>query len=614
VADKDDDEEEFRIRDLPRHLRGMTRSAQRAFELLWVTSPTLFVSQALLTVFSGALPGAQALVAKRILDAISRAIQTGKTADRDEVIRWIAIEFAMVIGSSVLTRAQHITSAFLRVQLGQRVNEMILEKALTLTLADFEDSKFQNRMTRARQGASYRPLDMVGSVFDTLRYGVVLATYGVLLWAVSPLIVGLIALAAIAEFVVDTRFRVDSFRLFRWRSDEARRQNYIEAVLTRDDHAKEVKLFGLGPMLLERYRGFFARSWKEDRDLTWRKSLWGLGLALVGSVAYYGSYAWVALDAVRRRISIGDVSLFAMVFHQGQQSIGGLLMSLGSLYEDHLYLGELFEYLDHPTTEPTGGGITVGPKPGDGIRFEHVSFSYKGSDKNVLDDVSLHLPAGRKLALVGENGAGKTTLVKLLTRLYTPTAGRILLDGADVDTWDLAALRKRIGVIFQDFVRYQFTVGENIGVGDIDSFADEARWREAASRGTADEFIDKLPKQYATQLGKWFDDGQELSIGQWQKIALSRAFMRVKADILVLDEPTASIDAAAEARIFERFQALAADRTAVLISHRFSTVRMADVIAVLAGGKIVEQGSHEELVARGGRYAELFFLQAKGYR
>jgi ATP-binding cassette subfamily B protein len=490
---------------------------------------------------------------------------------------------------------------------------MILEKALTLELRHFEDSELYDKLTRARRDASSRPLSLVMATFALVQHAIALATYGALLVAFSPLAVALLAAAALPVFVVESRFSGEAFRLFRWRTPETRQQTYLESVIAREDSAKEVMLFGLGRPLLARYDDIFRRVYDDDRRLTLRRGAWGFALGMISTAAFYGTYAWIVLAAVHGRITLGAMTMYVLVFKQGQTALGQALAAIGGMYEDNLYLSTLYELLETEVA-PASGTATRGVTPGDGLRFEHVGFTYPGSERPAVADVSFHLRPGEKLALVGENGSGKTTLIKLLTRLYEPSAGRITLDGTELRDWDILMLRRRIGVIFQDFVRYQFVVGENIGVGDVKDWRNEARWRAAAELGTAAPFIDALPDGYRTQLGRWFAGGRELSGGQWQKIALARAFMRAGADILVLDEPTAAMDAEAEARIFEHFRAVTRDQMAILISHRFSTVRMADHIVVLAEGRVVEEGSHTELMAREGPYARLFGLQAAGYR
>jgi ATP-binding cassette subfamily B protein len=393
-------------------------------------------------------------------------------------------------------------------------------------------------------------------------------------------------------------------------------QIYLETVLAREDNVKEVKLFGLGPLLLQRYRDIFTRLYARDRSLAIRRDGWGFVLGLIGTAALYGAYAWIAMAAVLTRITLGQMTMYLMLFRQGQSAVSAILTAIGGMYEDNLYLSTLYEYLETPVPEPrarSGAGLPHGPDPADGVRFDNVSFTYPGTERPALSGIDLHIRPGESIALVGENGSGKTTLIKLLTRLYRPDSGRILLDGLDLEEWDEDALRRRIGVIFQDFSRYQFLVGENIGVGDVRHFTEPERWAEAARKGMADRIVAELPQGYETQLGKWFRGGLELSGGQWQKIALARAFMRTEADILVLDEPTAAMDAAAEATIFEHFRKLTENRIAILISHRFSTVRMASQIVVIEGGRIIERGSHAELIALDGHYARLFSLQAAGY-
>jgi len=595
---------------------GVFRYSRRAMELVWSTNRPLTVVLALLTVLAGALPAAMAWVGALIIDAVVEAIrihgESGATSVQ-RVFLLVGAEALIVVFLSGAQRGISLCQALLRAQLGQRVNEMILEKALTLELPQFEDSEFYDKLTRARREASSRPLSLVNRTFGLVQNLISLLSYAVLLVQFSPWAVVVLLLAGLPAFLAETKFSGDAFRLFKWRSPETRMQLYLETVLAREDNVKEVKLFGLGPLLLERYRDIFRRLYRADRALAIRRDGWGFALGLIGTLALYGAYAWIATAAITARISLGQMTMYLMLFRQGQSAVAAILSAIGGMYEDNLYLSTLYEFLETPTA-PGRAAAVSGPSPADGIRFERVCFTYPGAGHPALIDIDLHIRPGESLALVGENGSGKTTLIKLLTRLYRPDSGRILLDGMNLDDWDEDALRQRIGVIFQDFARYQFLVGENIGAGDVRYFESESHWREAATMGRAAMMVEALPAGYRTQLGKWFKDGQELSGGQWQKIALSRAFMRTEADILVLDEPTASMDAAAEAAVFEHFRKLTKNRIAILISHRFSTVRMASQIVVIENGRIIERGSHDELLRLDGHYARLFSLQAAGYK
>ena len=593
-----------------RSFLSVFRYSRHAVRLVWDTNRALLFAAAALTLVGGVLPAAVAWVGARIVDAVVAAMHT---RDVHLVLRLVLFEGVLVAVLSGVQRGLSLCQALLRAQLGQRVNVMILEKALTLELQHFEDSEFYDKLTRARREASSRPLSLVMRTFGLVQNAISLLSFAVLLVHFSPWAVVVLLLAGVPAFVAETKFSGDAFRLFRWRSPETRMQVYLETVLAREDHAKEVRLFGLGARFLQRYRDIFTRLYGQDRALSIRRDSWGFLLGLLATLTLYAAYAWIALAAVARAITLGQMTMYLLLFRQGQAAVAAMLAAVGGMYEDNLYLSTLYEYLDTPVAPPAGHA-RHGPRPEEGIRFEHVSFTYPGASEPSLHDITLHLPPGSSLALVGENGSGKTTLIKLLTRLYLPTAGRIWFEGLDLREWDEVALRERIGVIFQDFAHYQMRVGENVGVGDEPHFEDQARWRTAAEKGRAAAFIDELPLRYETQLGKWFQDGRELSGGQWQKIALSRAFMRTGADVLVLDEPTASMDARAEAEVFEHFRKLARSRITILISHRFSTVRMADQIAVLERGRIIEQGTHASLTAAGGQYAQLFALQARGYQ
>jgi ATP-binding cassette subfamily B protein len=491
-----------------------------------------------------------------------------------------------------------------------------LRKASSLELWAFEDSEFYDKMTRARREASSRPLQLVRESFGLAQSVVTLAGYAALLARFSPWVVLILIAATLPATAAEMRASRFTFQMRNRRSQEWRRLTYLEHVLANDEHAKEVKLLSLGPLLLERYRNLALQLFEEDKGVALRR-LGSQLLSLLATVAFYAAYAVMALAAVRGQLTLGSLTLYVVAFRQGQQAFQSVLGAIGGIYEQNLYMSNLFEFLEAPASSP----VTALEKPaaiersaGSGIVLDHVSFRYPGKPDWALRDVSLAIPQGTSIALVGENGAGKTTLIKLLTRLYTPTEGRILLDGVDLRDWNELALLSRFGVVFQDFNQYQLTARDNVGLGDSAHLNDDARVERASERGGASEVLAELPQGLETSLGHWFKGGTELSGGQWQKVALSRAFMREDSDILVLDEPTASLDAESEHRVFERFRALARGRTTIVISHRFPTVRMADRIVVVEHGSIIEQGTHEELIAARGTYARMFELQASGYR
>ena len=598
-------------------LLAVFRYSGRAIGLVWTTNRILTILIAALTLLAGLLPAAVAYIGKLIVDAVVEARNIGTFVSTfDNIYRplmYVGLEAIAIALLAASQRGLTVCQSLLRVLLAQRVNVLILQKALTLELVQFEDSEFYDKMTNARREASTRPLSLVNRTFGLVQSALSLLTYGALLVQFSLWAVAILVLAAIPAFIAETKFAGQAFRLFRWRAPETRQQRYLETLVAREDFAKEVKLYKLGEMLLGRYRSVFDRLYGEDRDLTLRRGFWGYLLSLLSTGALYLAYGWIVIETVATRISLGEMTMYLTVFRQGQRTFSEALTSIGGMYEDNLYLSNLYEFLEEKVPQSRGQAIR-GIYPGDGIRFENVSFTYPGSSRAALKNISFHLQPGEKLAIVGENGSGKTTLIKLLTRLYNPESGKILLDGLDLQEWDVELLRRRISVIFQNFVRYQFTVGENIGVGEVENIGDERRWEIAAETGMARPFIKNLPQGFRTQLGRWFKGGQELSGGQWQKIALSRAFMRSKADILVLDEPTSAMDPQAEFEIFNHFRTRTKNQMVFLISHRFSTVRMADKIVVIEFGKIIEQGTHEELLQAQGLYAKLFFLQAAGYQ
>jgi ATP-binding cassette, subfamily B, bacterial len=603
------------LRERARLTLGYLKTAPRVFALVRDSSRSFALGVVLVLVGQAALPGSMAWVGKLIVDAVVQSARTGSAADRSRVLELVALEFGLMVVSTLLSRAQSLLRELLRASLGNHVNTLILEKATQLELRHFEDADVYDKMQNARREASTRPLSLVLELASLAQHALMLVSYAVLLSRLSWWSVLVIALASLPAFVAEARLSGEAFRLNSWRAPEGRRHNYLEWILTRDSHVKEVKLFGLAEVILARYRKLYDKFYSEDRALAVRRAVTGLVLGALSLAAFYGSYAAMASRAARATISLGDLTLYLSLFRLGQESFQSLLSSVASLYEDGLFVSNLFTYLDIPTegerprVQPPS---TVPRGRSQLIEFRDVGFRYPGAQRWALHKLSLRIEPGEKLALVGDNGAGKSTLIKLLLRLYEPTEGSISYGGVDLRDFDPADLRSRVGILFQDFVRYQFTAAENVGLGEVSALADRPRIESAVERGGARAVIDDLPQKLDTMLGGWFEEGKELSGGQWQKIALARAFMR-DAEVLVLDEPTASLDAEAEHDLFVRLQKLAGDRSALLISHRFSTVRLADRIAVLRDGRIEELGSHEELLARDGRYAHLFRLQAAGY-
>ena len=594
--------------------RSFTHTPQ-AVKLVWQTNRWATIGLGFLTLGGALLPASQAWVGKLIVDGVVASIQRG--ADPEVVRRvfvYLILELALFLLNTALNHARRLIQQLIQLQLANRIRGEIIQKALTLDLAFFEHPDFYDRLQNARRESGYKPVDLINDTFLIVQNTITLISFAVLLLRFSPWLVIILLVTSIPAFIAETRFSEEGFRLLTRRAPETRQINYLSRLLTEDTSAKEIKLFNLGETLLTRYMTLFDKFFREDKSLALRRAVAGFGLGLIATLGFYGSYAWIVWHTVQGKISLGDMTLYLTIFRQGQSTFQAILSGVGSIYENNLFMANLFDFLGLKPQMGVAARNQALPVPlRRGIEFRGVGFRYPDSEEWALRDIDLTIRPGEKIALVGPNGAGKTTLIKLLSRLYDPTEGTILIDGIDIRELDPLDLRQRIGVIFQDFVRYHLAASENIGFGQVEALDRLEQIIESARKSGAHSIIENLPDGYQTMLGRWFHGGHELSVGQWQKIALARAFMR-DAEILVLDEPTASLDAETEYEIFRRFQELTVGKMAILISHRFSTVRMADRIVVIQEGRIAEIGSHHDLLNQGGIYGHLFSLQAEGYR
>jgi ATP-binding cassette subfamily B protein len=602
---------------------GALRNLWPFLAMVWATSPSLTSATILLRLVRALLPVATLYVGKLIIDDVVMLVQL---PDKPATLQqWLdsghlnklglllAAEFTVAVLADILGRIVTFLDGLLAERVSTSSSVRLMEHAANLDLEDFEDAEFQDQLERARRQTSGR-MTLMSQLFSQAQDLVTVASLAAGLIVFAPWLIVLLLVALVPAFLGEAHFNAKSYSLDFGRTPERRELDYVRQTAASVETAKEVKIFGLNDFLIDRYRRLAASFYDANRRLALRRAGWGGLFTTIGTIGYYFAYAYIAWRTLTGEFSVGDLTFLAGSFRRLRTLLESLLSGFSSVAGQALYLDDLFSFFAvRPEIHSPADPLPF-PRPiRDGFVFEDVGFIYPGAERWAVRHLSFTLKAGEVVALVGENGAGKTTLVKLLTRLYDPDEGRILLDGRDLRDYGLDELRGSMGVIFQDFVRYNLPAGDNIAVGRIAARADHERIARAANRSQADEVIARLAGGYDQMIGKRFKNGVELSGGEWQKIAIARAYMR-EAEVLILDEPTAALDARAEYEVFRRFKELSAGKTAVLISHRFSSVRMADRILVLADGKVEAQGTHEELVAQQGRYAELFELQAAGYR
>jgi ATP-binding cassette, subfamily B, bacterial len=602
---------------------GALRNLWPFLLMVWRTSPQLTAASLLLRLVRALLPVAALYIGKLIIDDVVLLVQA---PDKPETLqRWLQsgllnrlgllllAEFALAVMTDVLGRVVSLVDSLLSERVSNASSVRLMEHAATLDLEDFEDAEFQDQLERARRQTSGR-MALIAQLFGQAQDIVTVASFAAGLILYAPWLIVLLLVALVPAFAGEAHFNAQSYSLDYGRTPQRRELDYVRQTAASVETAKEVKIFGLNRFLIDRYVRLAGDFYMANRRLAERRAGWGGLFTAIGTVGYYLAYAYVAWRTLAGQFTVGDLTFLAGSFRRLRTLLEGLLASFSTTAGQALYLDDLFSFFEVEPEILSPENPRPFPRPiRQGFVFEDVGFMYPGAERWAVRHLSFTLQAGEVVALVGENGAGKTTLVKLLTRLYDPDEGRILLDGHDLREYDLDALRGNMGVIFQDFVRYNLSAADNIAVGRIAAREDRSRIKRAALRSQADEVIAKLPAGYDQMIGKRFRNGVELSGGEWQKIAIARAYMR-EAEVLILDEPTAALDARSEYEVFRRFKELSEGKTAILISHRFSSVRIADRILVLADGKVEAAGTHEELVAQDGSYSELFELQAAGYR